>query len=63
MRGTPGGDALADVARRTGMSEEDVLDLRLARSAWKCMVTVCLSAGNARLRCSKTALPALENLG
>jgi len=45
------------------MSEEDVLDLALARSAWKSMVAVRLGAGDAHLRWSKTPLPALENLG
>ena len=32
-RGAPGGCALAEAARRTGMSEKDVLNLALARSA------------------------------
>ena len=32
-RGAPPGDALAEATRRTGMSEADVLDLVLARSA------------------------------
>jgi hypothetical protein len=41
------------------MSESDVLDLGLARSAWKCTVAVRLGACNARLKW----LPALENLG
>jgi hypothetical protein len=45
------------------MSEADVLDLALARSAWKSTVAVRLGAGNARLKWSKTQLPALENLG
>jgi hypothetical protein len=45
------------------MSEADVLDLALARFAWNSMVAVCLSAGNARLRWSKSPLPALKNLG
>ena len=62
-RGAPGGGALAEAARRTGLSEEDVLDLALARSAWKSMVAVRLGAGNTPLRWSKTPLPALENLG
>ncbi len=62
-RGTPGGGALAEASRRTGMSEEDVLDLALARSAWKSIVTVRYGAGHVRLRWSKTPLPALENLG
>jgi hypothetical protein len=52
------------------MSEADVLDLALARSAWKSTVAVRLGAGNGRLgagnghlKWSKTPLPALENLG
>ena len=61
-RGAPGRGALAEAARRTGMSEEDVLDLALARSAWKSVVAVRLGAGNARLKWSKTPIPALENL-
>jgi hypothetical protein len=62
-RGAPGGDALAEAARRTSMSECNVLDLALVRSAWKSTVAVRLGAGNARLKWSKTPLPALENLG
>ncbi len=62
-RGPPVGDALAEAVRRTGMSESDVLDLALARSAWKSTVAVRPGAGNARLKWSKTQLPALENLG
>ncbi len=63
-RGAPLGDALAEAARRTSMSEEaDVLDLALARSAWKSMVAVRIGAGNSRLKWSKTPLPAFENLG
>jgi len=45
------------------MSEADVLDLVLARSAWKSTVAVRPGAGNARLEWPKTLLPALENLG
>jgi hypothetical protein len=60
--GAPGGGALAEAARRIGMSEAEVLDLALARSAWKSMVAVRLGAGHACLRWSKTPLPALENL-
>jgi hypothetical protein len=45
------------------MSEADVLDLVLARSAWKSTVAVRPCAGNARLEWPKTLLPALENLG
>ena len=62
-RGAPLGDALAEVARRTGMSEADVLDLVLARPAWKSTVAVRPCAGNARLKWPKTLLPAFENLG
>jgi hypothetical protein len=62
-RGAPGGGALAEAARWTGMSEAEVLDLALARSAWKSMVAVRLCAGHPCLRWSKTPLPALENLG
>ncbi len=61
-RGAPLGDALAEAARRAGLSEADVLDLALARSAWKSTVAVRIGAGNARLKWSKTPLPALENL-
>jgi hypothetical protein len=43
------------------MSEADVLDLALACSAWKSTVAVRIGAGNARLKWSKTPLPALEN--
>ena len=59
----PGGGALAEAARRTGMTEEQVLDLALARSAWKSTVVVRLGAGAARVSWSRTALPAIENLG
>jgi hypothetical protein len=45
------------------MSEADVLDLALARSAWKSTVAVRIGAGNSRLKWSKTPLPALDNLG
>jgi hypothetical protein len=48
-RDAPVGDTLAEAARRTGKSECDVLDLALARSAWKSTVAVRLGAGNARL--------------
>ena len=60
-RGAPPGDALAEAARRTGI-EADVLDLVLARSAWKSTVAVRPCAGNARLEWPKTLLPALEHL-
>ncbi len=56
-RGAPVGGALAEAARRAGMSEADVLDLVLARSAWKSTVAVRLGAGNTRLKWSKTQLP------
>jgi hypothetical protein len=62
-RGAPLGDALAEVARRTGMSEADALDRVLARSAWKSTVAVRIGAGTSRLKWSKTPLPALDNLG
>jgi hypothetical protein len=39
--------ALAVAARQTGMSEQDIFDLALARSAWRSMVAVRLGAGNA----------------
>jgi hypothetical protein len=44
------------------MSEQDIFDLALARSAWRSMVTVRLGAGNARLSWSKTPLPVLLNV-
>jgi hypothetical protein len=50
----PSAGALAVVARRLGMSEEDIFDLALARSAWRSMVAVRLGAGHARLAWSKT---------
>jgi hypothetical protein len=62
-RGAPAGGTLEEAARLAGMSEADVLNLALARSAWKSTVAVRLSADNARLKWSKTQLPALENLG
>jgi len=54
--------ALATAARRTGMSEQEVLDLSLARSAWKSMVAVRLMASGVSLEWSRTPLPALVNL-
>ena len=54
--------ALAVAARQLGMSEEDIFDLALARSAWRSMVVVRLGAGHARLAWSKTPIPALTNL-
>ena len=58
-----GESALAAAARRAGMTEDDVLDLAVARSAWRSMVTVRLGAGGVRPSWSKTPLPALTNLG
>jgi hypothetical protein len=59
----PGGaGALAEAARKLGMSEQDILDLALARSAWRSMVSVRLGAGNVRLAWSKIPMPALMNL-
>jgi hypothetical protein len=49
-------------ARQLGMSEQDIFDLALARSAWRCMVVVQLGAGNVRLSWSKTPISALMNL-
>jgi hypothetical protein len=54
--------ALAVAARQLGMSEQDMFDLALARSAWRSMVVVRLGAGHARLALSKTPMPALTNL-
>ena len=54
---------MAAAARRAGMTEADVLDLAVARSAWRSMVTVRLGAGGVRPSWSKTPLPALTNLG
>ena len=60
----PAGDgALAAAASKSGLSEQEVFDLAIARSAWKNMVMVQLGAGNTRLVWSWTQLPALENLG
>ena len=53
---------MAVAARRLGMSEEDIFDLALARSAWRSMVAVRLGAGHARFAWSKTPMPALTNL-
>jgi hypothetical protein len=53
----PASGALALVARQLGMSEEDIFDLALARSAWRSVVVVRLGAGNARLAWSKTPIP------
>jgi len=57
-----GSGALAAAARQLGMSEQDIFDLALARSAWRSMVAVRLGAGNARLSWSKTPLPVLLNV-
>ena len=58
----PSVGALAAAARRLGMSEEDIFDLALARSAWRSIVAVRLGAGHARLAWSKTPMQALTNL-
>ena len=58
----PNESALAKAARQTGMSEQEVLDLALARSAWKSLVAVRLMAPGASLEWSRTPLPALVNL-
>ena len=39
------------------MSDKDIFDLALARSAWRSMAVVRLGAGNARLSWPKTPLP------
>jgi hypothetical protein len=44
------------------MSEEQVLELALARSAWKSMVVVRLMAAGMQLDWSRTPLPAIVNL-
>ena len=62
-QGPPFGEsALTTAARKTGMSEQEVLDLALARSAWKSMVAIRLLAPGARLEWSRTQLPAIVNL-
>jgi hypothetical protein len=58
----PASGVLAVAARRLGMSEEDIFDLALSRSAWRCMVVARLGASNVRLAWSKTPLPALTSL-
>ena len=58
----PGESALTAAARKTGMSEQQVLDLALARSAWKSMVAVRLMSPGAHLEWSRTPLPAITNL-
>jgi hypothetical protein len=42
----PAAGALTQAARQLGMSEQDIFDLALARSAWRTMVVVRLGAGN-----------------
>ena len=58
----PSVGALAAAARQLGMYEQDIVDLALARSAWRSMVVVRLGACHARLAWSKTPMPALTNL-
>jgi hypothetical protein len=58
----PSSGALAAAARQLGMSEQNIFDLALARSAWRSMVVVRLGAGHARLAWSKTSMPALTDL-
>ena len=58
----PSAGALAAAACQIGMSEQDIFDLALARSAWRSMVVVRLGAGHARLAWSKTLMPALTKL-
>ena len=58
----PGESALTTAARRSGLSEQEVLDLALARSAWRSMVAVRLLAPGTRLEWSRTPLPAIVNL-
>ena len=61
--GRPAGEsALTTAARKTGMSEQEVLELALARSAWKSMVAIRLNEPGARLEWSRTPLPAIVNL-
>jgi hypothetical protein len=58
----PSSGALAVAARQLGMSEQDIIDLALARSARRSMVVVRLGTGHALLAWSKTPMPALSNL-
>ena len=58
----PGESAPAEAARRTGLSEQEVLDLALARSAWKATVTAHLGTVNDRVSWSRTPLPAVDNI-
>jgi hypothetical protein len=58
----PTSGALAAAARQLGMSDQDIFDLALIRSAWHSMVVVRLGAGHARPAWSKNPMPALTNL-
>ena len=58
----PTSGALAAAARQLGMSEQDMFDLALTRSARRSMVVVRLGAGHARPAWSKNPMPALTNL-
>ena len=55
--------ALAAATRKSGLSEQEVFDPALARSAWKNMVMVQLGAGNTLLVWWRTHLPVSENFG
>ena len=57
-----GGSALAEAARRTGLSEQEVLDLALARSAWRTTVIAHLGTINDRVSWARTPLPAVNNI-
>jgi hypothetical protein len=57
----PSEAALSEAARQLGMSEQDILDLAIARSAWLSTVEVRLGAGHIRLNWSKQLLPALTD--
>ena len=54
--------ALAVAARQMGMSEREVLDLALARSAWKSLVVIRLNVPRVSLEWSRSPLPAIVNL-
>ena len=58
----PGESALAEAARRTGLSEKEVFELALARSAWRTTVTAHLGTMNDRVSWSRTPLPAVNNI-
>ena len=49
---------MAAAARRAGMTEADVLDPAVARSAWRGTAAVRLNAGGVRPPWYKTPLPA-----